>query len=315
MWPTVGFQSIDVPRRLACAIPASIAVALLSVFPAVADPITAPLARETVARMSDQELIRGSIEGLSGRFVEVERPTFTGLAGPDSPVHGVRLATPPRSAGYPGLCIATVASVGFSGGSTVLAARSAFRIVGDLKPLPDMWNDAYGEQLEALCKKAGRVLPTSNEAFDEVGFFAISNGSEDYAWFGARALELAIAEARSGARVVCVATPGLDTDVLADLPADDPDAIEDRENRAACASPASVVSALTLDRLMLLDARPCPDLGKGRICAVGTFLRRAYFNRQVLWTVRVSFVEVNHENHDAGAVADITLTANFAVYD
>jgi len=208
-----------------------------------------------------------------------------------------------------------VAAVDFSGENLVLTTRRVFRVVGDLKPLPDMWNDNYGAQLEALCKAAGRVLPTTNAAFDEVGFFEVSQGSEDYAWLGTRALELAIAGATADARVDCVAEPGLDRDVLADLPADDPDAIEDRENRDACASPASVVSALRLDRLMLLDAKPCPDKGSRRICVEGTFLRRAYFNRQVLWSLSVSFVEVSPENQDAGQIADVSLSASYAVYD
>ena len=173
---------------IGCALAGTLAV---SVAQAASEPT--PISRAMALGASVEDLARNALLTAAPRFVEVERPTFSGMFGPDEPVRGMRFATAAESAGNPGLCKATIAFISLDQSLSPIQTNAVFKVVSELKPLPDMWNEPYGAELSRKCAAAGRVLPTGSAAFGEVTFFSLRAGAESDVWLAARALELAIA--------------------------------------------------------------------------------------------------------------------------
>jgi hypothetical protein len=216
-------------------------------------------------------------------------------------------------AGDTGLCEATTAWIGFDTSSPPVETATVYKIVGDLAPLPDMWNPAYEADLTRKCLSAGRVLPSGVADFGQTGFFQVSKGANDRAWTGARALQLAIADAKSGASVTCLPEPEADAGFFNDRAADDPEAVEDRENREGCARAGATLAGLSLDRVLGLDIGACPAFAETVRCVSALFLRYAYGNHQALWRVTLRYQE--GPDRDVKSVGAVTLKSSFNVYD
>jgi hypothetical protein len=259
-----------------------------------------------------EDLANRTFAAAAARFVEVTRPDFEGAFSPPGNSPALAFATTPRSAGSPGLCEATTAWVDPYSGSTPISTRTVYKVVGDLNPLPDMWNDAYAARLERDCAAAGRVIPRLSSGFGELRFFRITDIGGFQTWQTAWSLQKAVAAARAGAPVSCTQDPPLDPVFLQDLAADDPERVEDRENRRGCANPRAIVSRLTLDRLLTIDVAPCPGAARDLYCVSADFLRRAEFNRQILWTLKLQYRTIQREQIEVGS---IVLQPGYAIYD
>jgi hypothetical protein len=302
-----------------------LAAGLLASVLAVSAAHAAPTPDETPGKAIDraaaltapvEDLARDALFNAAPRFVEVERPNFTGMMGPDAPLHALHFATAARSAGYPGLCKATTAWIDLRDGDPPMETETVYKVVGDLKPLPDMWNDAYGAELERKCAGAGRVLPTASADFGQARFFTIDPGARDDVWLAVLTLQMAIADAKGGAPVTC-ATPEdmtMDAATLNELAADDPDAVEQRENQRGCAEPGLVAGALKLDRLLSLDVAVCP--GETRVyCVGGNFLRWASNNHQAIWRLEAKAERRPGDTGDPTGASAMALVPTYAVYD
>lgn len=280
---------------------------------AYATPQSDAFDRATAMTAPVEELARKAFSGTVDRFVEVERPGHVGLGGPT--VRGLRFATAGRMAGYPGLCKATTIWLANGPSDTPVETATRYKIVGDLAPLPDMWNEAYEAALTRKCAEAGRVIPTDNSDFGQATFFEIARGDEDHVWSAARALQIAIAEAKAGSTVTCAPSPGIDPKDIAEMAADDPEAIEDGENRRGCAHASETLAGLSLSRLLRIEITPCPDADAQSRCVSALFLRYAYFNHQALWEVKVRYTQGEDDNRDVASVKDLIVQPSFSIYD
>ena len=287
--------------------------AALMVTAAHATPEKETLDRATAMTAPVQDLLRTALAGAADQFVEVERPGHIGLGGPT--VRGLRFATAAKMAGDPGLCKATTVWIAIGASDTPIETTTRYKIVGNLAPLPDMWNDAYEAELTQKCAGAGRVLPADNSDFGQATFFEIGRGGEEHVWQAARSLQIAIAAAKSGASVTCIPVPGIDPPILAEMAADDPEAVEDRQNQEGCAQAGATLAGLTLSSLLRIEPRPCPDMNKKSRCLSALFLRYAYFNHQALWEVKLRYEDGEGDNSDVVAVRDLTLQPSFSIYD
>jgi len=126
---------------------------------------------------------------------------------------------------------------------------------------------------------------------------------------------LAVGHAKSGAPIICVPEPGIDAETLSEMAADDPEAVEDRENRIGCEKAGATLGSLSLDRLLQIDVAPCPEAKENVYCLSATFLRFAYNNHQALWIVKLRYEEGKGDNRDVTSVRAVTLQPSFSVYD
>lgn len=275
---------------------------------------SAEIDRDTALKASPQDLARRGFAAVSDRFVEIERPVSLAPPGSPQPLLGLRMATAAESAGYPGLCKAATTWISLSTTeSDPLSTRTVYKVVGDLSPLPDMWNDAYGKDLERRCAKAGRVLQSTTVAYGETPFFKLDQGEDENVWYAVLALQRAVAAAKAGGPVTCHAEPRIDEAIRRDMAKDDPELIEDDENQAGCAQPGKTLAGLSLDRMLDLTVVPCPDR-LGTYCVSASFLRYAYDNRQALWMANLRYRLAEKEQRALGEVTDIVLAPSFNVW-
>ena len=270
-------------------------------------------------------LARDALAAAASRFVEVERPDFSGIGGPDAPLRGLRFATAAESAGWPGLCKASVAWIDLVDPHAPIHASTVYKVVDDLASLPDMWNDAYGAALEQKCAQAGRVIPTKSSDLGQAVFFSLEEADRNYVWGASRALQIAISRAMTGTEVTCVEEPDPIADMggtmsrdtwLATADPADPEVIEHHQNSVACLQPAATVATLSLDRILSLDVEACPDAGPDVHCVEAEFLRYSDANRRVGWTVNLRYRDgADFHRDDVSDVADIRLTPSWTVYD
>ncbi|MFO1015476.1 MAG: hypothetical protein U1E50_17125 [Caulobacteraceae bacterium] len=289
---------------------AGLVCAVLCVSSAVADE-SSELRRAREASVED--LRKEAFAEIADAFVEVERPTFSGMLGPRAP-SVLYFATKPRSAGFPGLCQATVVGVRRLPIDDIppVRAMSTYRVVGDLSPLPGLWNDAYGARLEALCEKAGRVLRTESGDLGQVAFFRAAPDDSGTAYVGARALELAIKNAASA-----------DLDVTCDMPRDSagaPLARADAEIGPGqpgphdCDDARGALAALSLSRLVGLSMEPCADDAK-LSCLKATFVRGAADNMQFLWMLDLRARVVREDSQNEVTVLAVKMFSSWMNYD
>ncbi|HEY1225508.1 MAG TPA: hypothetical protein VGE54_09795 [Brevundimonas sp.] len=273
----------------------------------------APLDRNTANEASAKDLARAAFAATAPRFVEVTRPG-SGPWDPAGPLEYLHFATAPESAGWPGLCKASTAWVSLRSrpGEAPIDTSTVYKIVGDLSP--DSWNDHSKAERNKACASAGRVLPTDSSEFGEPIFFRLNPGGEDNVWFAARALQLAIAQAKGGATVTCVPEPTIDLVAAGEMSANDPEAIESRENREGCARAAGTLADLKLERILALDVVPCADGNGDTFCVSAVFLRYAYANHQALWHIRLRYQARFGDNGDVVKVDTLSLQPSFSVY-
>jgi hypothetical protein len=290
--------------------------ALLAASVAQAAPEPSAIDRATAMTAPVENLARAALATAASRFTEVERPNFGGMRGPDAPLTGLRFATAAEMAGYPGLCKATTAWIDISagGGAPPMETAAVYKVVGDLAPLPDMWNATYEAALTAKCATAGRVIPTASGEFGQAAFFQVGKGGEDQVWAASRALQRAVADAKAGLPVACDPRPGLDADTLSQMAADDGEVVEDRQNQEGCARAGATLAGLPLDRLLRIDVAPCPE-SKDQYCLSANFLRFAYDNRQALWQVSLQYQRGAGDNADVDRVTAVTLEPSSIIYD
>ncbi|MFN3668873.1 MAG: hypothetical protein ACK4VY_06155 [Brevundimonas sp.] len=267
--------------------------------------------RATAMTASTESLAQHALRSIAHRLVEVQRPTHSGPAGPEAPLTGLRFATDAVSAGWPGSTL----WIGPEGPDSPIQSQTVYKIVGDLAPLPDMWNDAYGAKLDRLCAASGRVIPTGSADFDQAVFFSLSDPTQIQLWPSARALQLAIADAAAGGVVRCQQEPAWASSEFEMLDPAEPEAIEARANREGCGRAGRTVAGLDLGRLQSIDVAPCQRATAGLYCLEAVFLRYAYFNHQVLWRVTLRYQEpADIHRDDVSAVSDVSLAATFSVY-
>ncbi len=261
-----------------------------------------------------EQLRREAFGGVADAFVEVERPDFAGIAGLGSPPNGLFFATKADSAGNPGLCNATVAWVSLKPqqGDSPLGTSKVYKVVGALRPLPDMWNDAYGARLSAKCRMAGRVIPSHSSDFGQVGFFSVTSDDANLAWFGARSFEIAKDEvSASRLQVSCKLPEGIAEE---EKDSTEPRPARDQTSSRDCDNPRDVMRSLDLSRLMSIEIKPCEgavDLS----CVTGTFLRSADFNEQHVWEVRLTARWGKGNNRDVAEVASVALSSGRIITD
>lgn len=196
---------------------------------------------------------------LAGQFVALRRPE-PGRQG--DRLLGLEFSTLPGSAGYPGLCAAKILFVRMDyddpdkagrdapAHAADLALREVFGVVGPTDPLPDLWNQAYGRQLESDCQ--GR-----KDGFD---FFSAANSGAAYR--AARLIGELIpgpgGKARSRVTVTC-------------------------GKPAKGCDPKAMLPRLGLSSLADVEDRPCnAEAPEGRQCTTLTFAIDRAANQ---WTV------------------------------
>ncbi|MDQ0463469.1 hypothetical protein QO010_001240 [Caulobacter ginsengisoli] len=130
---------------------------------------------QPATRLADRVLSQ-----FAGQLVAVRRP-------PGEVLSTLEFSTRPKSAGFPGLCMAKIVMVemrydGQGAGLRTparaedLSLREVYRIVGDTKPIPGGWNEPYGRWLDSNC---GRFA-------DGLDFFSASTPAA--AWRGAQVM-------------------------------------------------------------------------------------------------------------------------------
>lgn len=182
-------------------------------------------------------------------------------AGAFVETNGRSVATAPRSAGYPGLCFATVADLQFSARATApLTTRFVYRVVGDLAPRPNGWDDAYGAELELKCRNAGRVLNQNEYGLGTDQFFKVRSFGGEPPYPALLAIQRAVARAK--------AHPG--------------DLTCGRGSQLNCAAEAS---KLDFDQLVAIDLKPCLHRERA-YCAAASFSTAIRGNLQESVTVR-----------------------------
>ena len=249
--------------------------------------------------MQPPELARRVLGVTGARYREVRRPYLGGLPGRVG--FNLRFATAPRSAGFPGLCQADTIDLYFSppdsesssgGGMRVHAVHTGalYRIVGDTAPLPGTgWNDEYGHTLDELCENAGPVFDDPNADGPQPHFFGVNRGEVSVveAYFAARALELAVEGAASGAlrRVACqedLTTP----------------------EEGNCANPRSTLTNLPLNLVYGVEIEPCAEAARS-LCVSAGFLRSGQGprNRVLRVSIRTNAVRVENPLHGLRVVS------------
>ncbi|HEY4029436.1 MAG TPA: hypothetical protein VGM25_03765 [Caulobacteraceae bacterium] len=238
------------------------------------------------------EYIRQLFAQASGQFVEVGGPSSQ--YRPQRAMGGAAVATKAKQAGEPGLCVATVAEFRFAGtnlaGADPLTAHRAFKIVGSLAPLPDLWSKQYEAELAGKCAQAGRVLSTGAAPFDQEMFFVDATPHEVGAWFSARALEVALQQARDGALDLHCGSPSTKDD--------------------GCREALSDKGTLRLQRLLKVEAKPCAGSVSSCYHVTGEFLDTASQISGGNWIMDLdAMVTVPRRNErDVGAVTNVRLT-------
>ena len=249
------------------------------------------------------ELRREVFDRAARAFVEVERPTFAGLAGVQSDPYRLIFATRKRI-NNPGLCEATTVYVIWkpTHDEEPIETEKVYKVVGDLGPPVGGWTSAYGNKLASNCARAGRVLPTDTAAFDQVAFFHLTSGGANDAWRGARALQLAGHLAGTGKlEPGCKLSKAIEAEFGSGAKHD-------------CDAPTAVLAGLSLSRLMKLEVKPCSDAGD-LSCIEGDFLRSAEFNEQRFWHVRLRARLGAGDTRDVVAISTVELSASYMISD
>lgn len=170
---------------------------------AVQAPVTEPrgLSLREAQTLPARTVLERVLGATGGLYTEVQRP---GPAITRGRAFVIAFASAPRSAGYPGVCVADTLTVDFGpaadGPATSVGHVQSFnrnmlyRIVGDTAPPAGGWTDSYRRMLATRCAAAGPVLSRPDRAAP--GFFGgyASVGGPfgaDHAYFGARALVMA----------------------------------------------------------------------------------------------------------------------------
>ena len=278
----------------------------------VPQPSVQTLTREQALSLPPTDLARIALQSVARKYVEVARPTFSGMAGPNAALAGLEFATVPESAGNPGLCKATVLSVYFDPISdqkvydrktpveaSSVSTETVFKVVGDTSPLPDDWNDKYDLFLRQKCAEAGRVLPAETANLGEVGFFHLKEGRENDSWLAARALQLAITNTFSAdTKINCV------------------DSIPKRSPPKECKDTLALLRSLKLLDLTEVNFKPCPNQ-LDRFCIDGEFLRSAFGNARLYWEVSIQAQvrDPEYSSHDITHVDAITIGEGGSIYD
>ena len=256
-------------------------------------------AREHALNAAVDQLAQEALAGVAPQLVEVERPTFVGMMDPRSIMSGLTFATKARSTGDPDLCKATRVWVQHQGGrgDELISTSTVYKVVGDLKPLPDMWNDAYSAELSAKCAHAGRVIPTRTSGFGEERFFEAKIDEEVRVWFPARALELALERAHAHPDEVACEGGGL-------------------EDQQQCRAELRTPKTLTLNRLLAVKMEHCDKSRAGCYVVTGTFLRSGFRNVQNAWvlSLRADIPDTNASDAVKG-VAGLVVTPSIKIFD
>lgn len=307
---------------------ALIPVVILAAGPAIADPVSpdpTTLDHDVALTAEVGTLARDALAAIASRFVEVERPTFSGLRGHGAPLGGLRFATAAESAGWPGLCKATVVWIDLTSPHAPIHTSTVYKVVGDLAPLSDMWNEAYGELLQRKCAQAGRVIPTESADLGQAVFFSHEERDQGHIWGASRALQIAISRGAAGTGVSCVDSRDRPAEIdgavapdawLEGLDPDDPEVVEHHQNLAGCAQPAATVAGLSLDRIVSIAIEACPGAGSELHCVEAEFLRYAVHNRRVSWVVTLQYRDgADFHLDDIADVTGINVIPSWTIYD
>lgn len=259
--------------------------------------------RERALQAPVGELAQDMLAALAPRLVEVSRPNFTGMRGPDAPIGGLRFATQARSAGNPGMCAATVVDISPEDTDySPINTREVYKVVASTAPLPDMWNDDYDAWLKGVCANTRPVIAATTGDFSSPRFFTIDGFDPNDAWVGARVLELAIAEAQAGLlNVEC---------------ADGPNGRGDDDGTLCAEGGAIAFGRLKLDTLRSVAIAPCED-DKAKRCLNADLLREGSESMELLWHVTLEVTEgLGRDGYrDVEAPSQARMAAGWVIYD
>lgn len=223
---------------------------------APSDAAPASLTLHEAQRLPTRALARRLLGESGALYQEAEIPPGSpGHFGSRIVLSYVTFATAPRSAGFPGLCMADRLTVNFepvpgSGRGddppsriVHLEAGRVYRIVGDTTDRRE-GTDGSERAQDAQCARSGPVLShrPARHFFSEQPFSTLPLRMPE-AFLASRALQTAIAEARRGpvSRVTCTAN--------------DPALAPPQ----ACADPRSALAALSPDRLLSVGLNRCAE--------------------------------------------------------
>lgn len=231
-------------------------------------------------------------------LVEVQRPAMYGWVRPGARLSGLLFATKARSAGDPGLCKSTTVWIPHdpTPQDDPITTEVVYKVVSDPKPLPDMWNDAYGAELDARCARAGRVLPSEDTAFGDERFFSVEMEGGVSVWLATRALQLALQRASSHPDEVSCST-------------NIPDGV------ASCRPELLARKTLKLERLLSVTAAPCRDGAASCYLISGDFLDRAEGNSQFHWRLSLrAIIPDTSATGDVKAISALALESGVTIF-
>lgn len=273
---------------------------------------TPELTRNFALQAPEDVLVAKTLGSLAPMLTEVERPTFIGMAGPNPPLQELDFATAPESAGSPGICKATVVRIDFDTAESVdransdtpmvaksISTETVFRVVDDPSPLPDIWNEAYGDKLANECKKAGRVIP-EKEDLSEIAFFPLTNAPDFSVWLAVRTLQLAIKQTGEPDSPAIKCLPIAPT---ADIPPE-------------CSRPLEVLHSLDLAKLIKVSFRRCAK-NPYHYCTSAEFLKWGAGNMQRFWELDVEsqIRSPDLATGDVGKISAITIADGVMIAD
>lgn len=287
--------------------------ALLSVAFVAPGADAEPLTRQRAQTAPIDAIAKEALAAVAPRFVEVSRPTYSGMIASGKDLQGLRMATAPRGAGSPGLCEADVIWVNLGKNQAPIASSTAYKVVDKLAPLPDIWNDAYEARLERTCAAAGPVIPPEDGDMNRTTFFRVQGETPHAgAWMAARALELAIERAQRG-QLDVICTREAATRVRPGS-AESFDGRMEAEGRQGCAAPVAVLAGLDLSRLAAMDIVQCHSPTEN-LCLSAEFLREATTSERAIWIVNLRARHREIGQPEIEAITSAELADQVWIYD
>lgn len=255
--------------------------------------------RSSAANISVSEEAREALGAIAADLVVVRRPRARYEGERRGPGAAPTFATAPRSAGFPGLCAATIVNIAPDGEDvSPITTQEVYKVVGPTAPLPEGWNDAYGDSLRATCAQAGAVIAERPGDFATPVFFWVRGRDSTDAWLSVRALEIAISAVAAGsASVAC--------NDLASAP--------EWGDQAGC---SRTFADLDLATIRNLSIENCENR-VGQVCLEAELMRTAHGPVVSTWKVRVEapLLRTDGSRPDIGNPARIEMSLGGGVYD
>lgn len=224
------------------------------------------ITREQALQLSRERLLETLLGQSAGLFVEVERPTFRGMFGPNAPMRMIRFATAPTRGGE--ICRATVLSFGLDADEAqirrLIESRGGVVLREHVAAISAQ--EVYKVVPEATdCRAAGRVIPAEDSNFGQRRYFTVEG---HYAWAVPIVFRRVADEARANSQLAVECSRGWGG------------------GAPRCEQPLAILQSLDLDALLSVTFSPC-ESNRSQTCVVGEFLVEGGGNTQKLCQVTV----------------------------